>query len=601
MMRKTILAQIQKDLTNRNIAVYLLPKTDPHRTEYTLDSDNLLQHLTGFSGSVGFAAISQTAAAVFVDGRYTVQIKGEVDPELFSYENYSLQDISNWIKTHAKAGDQVAYDPLLLSITEYENLKALLQPLHIALISLQENSVAQTWQERPAEFIPTLQPHPQDYTGMAVKQKLRLIQEKIVQADCPGGCHGLFLNTPESIAWLFNIRAKDRPTTPAASLYAYIPATGKSNLYLHASQYSSDLANHLGHLVDFHAYDKAFEQLASFSAARAVWVDPQDATMHAKEIIEQAKGSVYLRQDPCALPRACKNPTELQGARQAHFRDGIALCRFLHWLEETSKQRPLTELETVEKLYEFRRADPHYQGVSFNAIAGAGAHGAIVHYRATPQTDATLKTEEIFLSDSGGQYLEGTTDVTRPILLSKQPTAEQKDRFTRVLKGHIALSAAKFPEGTTGSQLDVLARQYLWQIGCDYAHGTGHGVGSYLGVHEGPQRISPFPNTVPLVPGMILSNEPGYYKEGEYGIRIENLIAVRRCDHQDAYEKNMLEFENLTLVPIEQSLIETALLTTIEIEWINQYHHQVYTTLQASLEPEVRAWLATATAPLKIN
>ncbi len=592
-----LLSSFYSSLKTEGFAAFILPKTDAHRSEYCPDRDNLVHFLTNFSGSAGFAAVKvfpQEQAAIFVDGRYTLQAQQEVDSSLFDYENYTLDAIEKWVSAGLKTGDKIAYDPLLLSKGEYNQHATRFEKQGLVLEALQSNPLEKLWQDRAPVEKPALVPHPLNYAWIPFKQKISLIQDlmKAKNAD------GFFLNYSESIAWLFNIRAPERLVTPAACLYAYVPVSGPCSLFVHDVQRTPELKNYFKDDVALESYEDVFDVIAEKTAHKSIAIDTVNATMKMLEAIELKGGEVLEGDDFCNIPRACKNETELQGTRKAHIRDGAAVSNLLAWLDGNIATETITELDIVAKLYTYRQQQDLLKGYSFNTISGSGPNGAIVHYCVDEKSNRTLLKNDIFLLDSGGQYLDGTTDITRTLSLDKSPTSEQKDRYTRVLKGHIALAMVKFPEGTVGSQLDPLARYHLWQIGCDYAHGTGHGVGSYLGVHEGPQRISALPNTVPLLPGMIVSNEPGYYKQGEYGIRIENLVVVKRIPKSDcADNQNMLCFETITLVPLDTSLIEKTLLTTDEINWVNDYHKRVHDTLIDNVDDATKEWLTNATRP----
>lgn len=593
--KSDLLEACREALRAEDFAAFILPKTDAHRSEYCAERDNLVHFMTNFSGSTGFAALRVDApgAAVFVDGRYTLQVQQEVDSDLFSYEDYTIESIRKWVSKDLKAGDKIAYDPLLLSKGEYDKFSDAFKKQGLILAPLSSNPLESLWQDRLPLEKPEIIPHSLAYAGVSFEQKLTIIRDLMVvkKAD------GFFLNFSESIAWLFNIRAPKRLVTPAASLYAYVPASGSCSLFVHSCQNTPALKEYFGELVHLEDYDQTFEVMAQKASGKTIALDGANGTMKMLGSIEKKGGVALIIDDFCNIPRACKNDKERQGTREAHIRDGAAVSNLLAWLEGAIHHETITELDVVERLYEYRQRQDLFQGYSFDTISGSGPNGAIVHYRVDESSNRTLQLTDIFLLDSGGQYLDGTTDITRTISLNKDPSTEQKDRYTRVLKGHIALAAARFPEGTVGSQLDPIARYHLWQIGCDYAHGTGHGVGSYLGVHEGPQRISPLPNTVSLLPGMIISNEPGYYKQGEYGIRIENLVIVKRVPQEDCVDqgKNMLCFETITLAPLDTSLMEKSLLTKEEISWINHYHQRVYETLNSCVDDATKTWLQKAT------
>lgn len=596
--KAALLDACRQSLRAEGFAAFILPKTDAHRSEYCAERDNLVQYLTNFSGSTGFAALKVNTpdAAIFVDGRYTLQAEQEVDSTFFSYENYTVDSIEKWISQGLKKEDKIAYDPLLLSKGEHDRFAAAFKKHDLLLEPLSSNPVETLWQDRLPLETPDVIPHSTEYAGVSFEQKLVIIRDLMSAKKADG----FFLNYSESIAWLFNIRAPKRLVTPSASLYAYVPLEGPCSLFVHPCQNTPDLKAYFKDKVHLKNYDQTFETITQEAPQKAIALDKSNGTMKMVEAIKKKGGKTLVVDDFCNIPRACKNEVERQGTRKAHIRDGAAVSNLLAWLEEAIHQETLTELDIVEKLYQYRQNQDLFQGYSFDTISGSGPNGAIVHYRVDEKSNRTLRSDDIFLLDSGGQYLDGTTDITRTISLNKKPSAEQRDRYTRVLKGHIALAKVRFPEGTVGSQLDPIARYHLWQIGCDYAHGTGHGVGSYLGVHEGPQRISPLPNTVPLLSGMILSNEPGYYKQGEYGIRIENLMLVNRVAKEDCADdgQNMLCFETITLAPLDTSLMDQSILTADEVSWVNAYHQRVYETLKDQVDAETLPWLKDATVSL---
>lgn len=595
----TLLATLYDRLDQGGYAGFIIHKTDPHRSEYGEKRDNFVHYLTNFSGSVGFVAVSARAqkSAIFVDGRYTLQAQNEVDPELFDQENFTLKDIERWFAPGGvggfQGGDIIAYDPLLLSKAEHDQLVQRLQKYDLILQAVDHNPLAALWEARAPLAIPAVIPYPLEYAGVSFSQKLKVVRDLMAAQSVDG----FFINLSESIAWLFNIRAPERSGTPAAPLYAYVPISGTCLLFAHAFQKTAALVEHFGKEVKIESYDDTFTLMARESVGKTIALDGSSATLKMISVVTSQGGIIHIGDDFCSYPRACKNSTEQAGMRQCHIRDGVAVSQLLAWLEGAMATEILTELDVVAKLLSFRKANDLFQGGSFDTISGSGPNGAIVHYSVDENSNRTLQKEDIFLMDSGGQYLDGTTDITRTVSLNQAPTAEQKDRFTRVLKGHIAIATARFPQGTTGAQLDALARSPLWKIGCDYAHGTGHGVGSYLGVHEGPQGISPRANKAPLMPGMVVSNEPGYYKEGAYGIRIENLVLVKRVPKSEGVEdRNMLCFETITLVPFDPSLVDQTLLNSAEKTWLSDYHKRIYETLSPLVDESTKSWLQRAVA-----
>jgi Xaa-Pro aminopeptidase len=433
--------------------------------------------------------------------------------------------------------------------------------------------------------------------ALAGKSSTAKIAE-IARALRDEGCGAAVLSSPDSIAWLLNVRGEDLPSTPFTLAFATVLADDRVDLFIDARKLTAEVRRHLPSTVRVRPHGElssAIDELAKASVT--VMVDQHLTPSAIVERLRRGGAKLNRDGDPVMLPKAQKNTVEIQGARNAHVRDAAAMARFLCWLARRAPSGELDELTAAAELLACRKRDPRFRDESFEAISGAGPNGAIVHYRPTPKTNRRIENPSIYLIDSGGQYEDGTTDVTRAVAIGT-PTAEQRDRFTRVLRGHIAIATARFPVGTTGSQLDSLARQPLWEIGLDYDHGTGHGVGSYLSVHEGPQRISKVPNRVALKAGMIVSNEPGYYKTNAYGIRIEALVVVTPAPKRDGEEREMLGFETLTLVPIDRALVDVGMLTTAERNWLNAYHARVRATVTPLVEPDVAAWLAQATEPV---
>lgn len=565
---------------------FLIPRTDAYQGEYVAPCDERLAWLTGFTGSAGIAIVLKKKAALFVDGRYTLQAKNQVN--LTHYEICSLVDDPPcvWARRHLAEGQKIFYDPWLHTLNDKTHAQKVCEAVGASFIPAPHNPIDKLWADRPSAPLSPILAHEIRYAGVSSEEKrqhiAKILQEK--QAD------GAVLTTPESIAWLLNIRGNDVPHTPVAQGFAVIWADTSVDLFMNPAKISSDMRTYLGHKVRL-AEPGSLEEWLGNLKDTTLFIDPSLlplALFNQLENCHLIKGA-----DPCALPKALKNPIEVMGARQAHIQDGIAVTRFLAWLSHAVLTNTITEMDAAEKLLSFRQQNS-LRDTSFDTISGAGPNGAIIHYKASPETNRILEPDSIYLFDSGGQYLTGTTDVTRTIAIGK-PTAEQKDRFTRVLKGHIAIATALFPAGTTGSQLDTLARHALWQAGLDYHHGTGHGVGSYLNVHEGPQRISKSPSSIALQPGMIVSNEPGYYKTNAYGIRIESLVIVVEKGIPQGGEHALLGFETLTQAPIDTSLVEGEMLTLQERAWLNAYHTQVRETLLPHLSAQEGAWLKDAT------
>ncbi len=565
---------------------------DEYQSEYVPASAQRIKFLCGFAGSAGFIVVLKEKAAFFTDGRYTLQASQQLDANLFTLFDSSIKTPSEWLVENA-AGLNVAYDPWLHTEESVERMKKALAKTDTKLVPVEHNPVDAVWSDRPPAPAAHVYAYDITYAGKSAADKRTMIAGELKKNNCAAA----IITDPASVAWLLNIRGGDVPGTPLPLSFAIIFESGKVKWFVDPRKVTGGLDKHLGKDVDIehpeqfaHALDRLGHE------EKAVRVDPAESANWIVERLRAANAKIDLGEDPCVLPKACKNSVELEGMRSSHRRDGAALVKFFGWLNSAVTTETVTELAAEEKLAEFRSTNNLYRGPSFDTIAGAGSHGAIVHYRATKTTDRTLEIGQLFLLDSGGQYLDGTTDVTRTIAIGK-PTNEMRDRFTRVLKGHIALATIRFPEGTTGAELDVLARQYLWAVGLDYNHGTGHGVGSYLGVHEGPQGISKRSKAA-LKPGMVVSNEPGYYKAGSYGIRIENLQAVIEIVELSGGEKKILGFETLTLAPIDRNLIDVVMLTDTEIEWVNNYHTRVRQTLKPLVDENTVPWLETATAKI---
>jgi Xaa-Pro aminopeptidase len=586
------LAQLRAAIARRSLAGFILPRTDEHQNEFIPPSAERLQWLTGFTGSAGVAVVLMEKAAIFVDGRYTLQVRDQVDGALFEPRHVIEQPAAEWIAANLPKGGALGYDPWLHAPAEVERYRGAADRAGGVLAAVDGNPVDEVWADRPAPPMAPVVPHELRYTGQAHEDKLRALAEGLVERNLAASV----ITATDSVAWLLNIRGGDLPHTPAPLASAILRADGSADLFVEPSKLSDATRTHLGNRVRVEPPSRFGAALDGLNGAR-VGADPGNVPAFVFERLKTAGAEVVRENDPCQLPKARKTAAELEGTRAAHRRDGASLTRFLAWLDGESAKGGLKEIAASDKLEEIRRGGELFRDLSFDTISGAGPNGAVVHYRATPESERLLEPGSLFLLDSGAQYLDGTTDVTRTVFVGggTPPTAEQRDRFTRVLKGHIALALARFPKGTTGSQLDALARAPLWEAGLDYDHGTGHGVGSYLGVHEGPQRISKLPNTVALEPGMIVSNEPGYYKAGAFGIRIENLVAVQKAGAPEGAERELLCFETLTLAPIDLRLVEPSLLTAEEKAWLDAYHARVRGTLSPLVDAKTRAWLEQAT------
>ena len=591
------LTALRAELKRRRLDGFVVPVADEHQNEFLPPHARRLAWLTGFTGSAGLAVVSMRKAAIFVDGRYTLQVRTQVDARLFEPHHLINDPPSAWIATHLRKGQRLGYDPWLHPPDAAERLAQACARAGAMLAPVDRNPIDAVWQDQPPPPMAPVVPHPLRYAGQPSGKKRRAIAAALKRA----GADALVLSAPDSICWLLNVRGADTPNTPVVLAFAILHRDASVQLFVDPRKIGPATRRWLGGAVKIAPRERFGPALDRLKGKR-VAIDPQIAPAWAAQRLAAAKASLMRMQDPCALPKACKNAAELAGARAAHVRDGAALVRFLAWLDGAVTNGGVTEVSAADRLGEFRAANPLFRGFSFDTISGAGPHGAIVHYRATAETDVPIKPGTVYLLDSGAQYLDGTTDVTRTMLVPggrAADLAEARDRFTRVLKGHIALATARFPAGTSGGQLDSFARAALWQAGLDYDHGTGHGVGSYLGVHEGPQRVSKAASGVALRPGMIVSNEPGYYKTGAYGIRIENLVAVKRAKLANGERgRAMFEFETLTLAPIDRAMIAPALLDRDEKAWLNAYHARVRKTLSPKLDAQARKWLAAATRPI---
>ncbi|MCM8732213.1 aminopeptidase P family protein [Hephaestia sp. GCM10023244] len=590
------LEALRAQLKRQTLDGFVVPLTDEHMSEYVGAYAQRLAWLTGFEGSAGSAVVMPEQAAIFTDGRYTLQVRQQVDGSHWQYVPVPDVTIADWLAEHAAAGARVGYDPWLHTRHWVEQASAALAQVGAALVPVEHNPIDAVWADRPQPSDARLAVQPDAAAGKSSAQKRQEIADWLAAEKADA----VVLSALDSIAWALNVRGGDVAHTPVALAYAIVAADGTADLYVAPDKVTDAVRQHLGNAVRLHDRTAFAPALAGF-AGRRIAADPDNAVAAIFDALEAGGATVLPLRDPVVRTKAIKNAAEIAGHRAASVRDGAALSRFLRWVEETAPNGGLTELDCVAKLLDFRQATGKLKDTSFDTISATGAHGASPHYHSTPASNAELKPGDLYLVDSGGQYEDGTTDVTR-VLSIGEPTHEMKDRFTRVLRGNIALDSALFPPGTNGGQLDGFARRPLWEVGLDYAHGTGHGVGAYLSVHEGPARIAK-PNypgggpSVPLEPGMILSNEPGYYKEGEYGIRIETLVLVveRAVPRGDM---PMLGFETLTFVPIERSLILPELLSARELAWLNAYHAKVLEKIGPELDGDDRAWLEAKCAPI---
>ena len=584
---------LRAEMAAQGLDGFLIPHEDEHQNEYLPDANERLAWATGFTGSAGAAVVMGDKAAVFSDGRYTLQLAAQTDGALFERRDLVEGGVPAYLESAAAAGQVIGYDPRLHSPDQLVRLKAAALKAGATLQPVAVNPIDKAWGvDRPAQPRAAVHPQPLDYSGEDSASKRARVGADVAAA----GAQAAVLTAPASIAWLFNLRGGDVIRSPLPLGQAILRADGSARVFLDPDKAGPELPVWLGNQVTLERPEALEPALRELSGAK-VLVDPAQSSAWYFDTLDGAGAEVVRAPDPCALPRARKNAVEIEGARRAHLRDGAAVARFLHWLATDAQRTPPDEVEVVTRLEGFREATCALKDLSFDTIAGAGPNGAIVHYRPTRRTNRRVEFGQLLLVDSGAQYQDGTTDITRTVAFG-EPSAEQRDRFTRVLKGHIALARIRFPAGTTGSALDALARQALWMAGLDYDHGTGHGVGSYLGVHEGPQRIAKAPSTTALESGMILSNEPGYYKTGAYGIRIENLQVVTPPAPIDGGDRPMLGFETLTFAPIDRRLVETALLEPAERAWLDGYHAEVLAKVGQRVDGEVRAWLEEACAPL---
>jgi Xaa-Pro aminopeptidase len=584
--------QLQRD----RLDGFVVPLTDEHMSEYVGEYAQRLAWLTGFQGSAGTAVVMPEQAAIFTDGRYTLQVREQVDGNHWAYVGVPETKVADWIADHAASGARIGYDPWLHTRQWVDEATRALAEVGATLVAVDTNPVDAVWPDRPSPSDAKLAVQPDSAAGRSSAEKRQEIADWLATKKADA----VVLSALDSIAWALNVRGGDVAHTPVALSYAIVQSDGTADLYVDQAKLTDAVRQHLGNAVRIH--DRlAFAPALGGFAGKRVAADPDSAVAAIFDALEAGGATVLALRDPVVLAKAIKNPVEIAGHRAASIRDGAALCRFLRWVEETAPAGGVTELDCVARLLAFRQATGVLKDTSFDTISATGAHGASPHYHSTPESNAELRPGQLYLVDSGGQYEDGTTDVTRVIPIGA-PSEEMKDRFTRVLKGNIALDTALFPKGTNGGQLDAFARRPLWEAGLDFAHGTGHGVGAYLSVHEGPARIAKptYPGGGPAValePGMILSNEPGYYKAGEYGIRIETLVLVVERNVPGG-DMPMLGFETLTFVPIERSLILPDLLSADELAWLNAYHAKVLEKIGPELSGDDRAWLDAKCAPI---
>ena len=589
---------VRKELARRGLDGFVVPISDEHMSEYVGAYAQRLAWLTGFGGSAGTAVVLKDKAAIFVDGRYTVQVREQVDEKLFEYQSVPQTNPGEWLAANAPEGARIGYDAWLHSRGWAKSVAAALAGKGAELVAVESNPIDAVWADRPAPSTAVAIVHPEENAGRSSADKRAEVADWLKKE----GLDATVVSALDSIAWLLNIRGADVDRTPVALSYVIAHSDGTAELFIAPEKVTPELTQHLGNAVTVRPRDAFSASLASLGG-KTVSVDPDFGVAAIFQALEDAGAKVVAKRDPTILPKAIKNEVEQQGQRSAQARDGAAVARFLRWLSVEAPKGGQDELSAAAKLQEFREATGLLRDLSFDTISAAGPHAALPHYKVDEDSNIPIPPGSIYLVDSGGQYPDGTTDITRTVWIGPgEPSAEQRDRFTRVLKGHIAIARAVFPQGTNGSQLDSFARQFLWQAGVDYAHGTGHGVGSFLAVHEGPQRIAKAAGGQAgtgqeLMAGMLLSNEPGYYQNGGYGIRIENLVLVEKREI-DGAEGDYLGFETVTFVPIDRTLVERALLTPEETGWWNDYHARTRAILAPQLEAADLAWLEDACRPL---
>jgi Xaa-Pro aminopeptidase len=589
------LAALRQQLKADRLDGFVVPICDEHMSEYVGSYAQRLAWLTGFQGSAGSAVVLSEKAAIFTDGRYTIQVRTQVDGKNWEYVGVPQTSISDWLKANAPKGARIGYDPWVHTKDWVEAATKALAEKNAELVAVAHNPLDAVWADQPAPSDAKLLVHEDKFAGQSSAAKRQVVADWLAEKNLDAAV----ITALDSIAWTFNVRGQDVSHTPVALSFAVLRKDATADLYVELHKLDEAVRAHLGNAVRVH--DRAaFAPALEAMRGQRIAVDPERAVSAIFGALKSGGANIVELRDPTVLAKALKNPVEQAGHRAAQLRDGAALCRFLHWLEAAAPSGNETELSAAAKLRGFREATGLLRDLSFDTISGAGSNAALCHYKVDETTNINIAPSSIYLVDSGGQYQDGTTDVTRTVWIGPgTPTAEMKDRFTRVLKGHIALARAVFPKGTRGTQLDTLARQFLWAAGVDYAHGTGHGVGSFLAVHEGPQRIATSAGgqagtEEPLAAGMIISNEPGYYKAEQFGIRIENLILVEPRDITGA-EGTYLGFETLTFAPIDTTLIDTALLDRDERQWLNEYHSAVRAKLAPSLEGDAKTWLTHAT------
>ena len=590
------LAALRDQLKADQLDGFVVPLTDEHMSEYVGSYAQRLAWLTGFQGSAGSAVVLPEEAAIFTDGRYTIQVRQQVSPTEWSYQSVPETSVAKWLQENAPNGARIGYDPWLHTSDWVKQATGSLAAKGAELVAVKRNPIDSVWADRPEPSKARLAVQPDEFAGKGSAEKRHDMADWLAKE----GADAAVLAALDSIAWTFNVRGTDVTHTPVALAFALVNADGTADLFVEGEKVGDDVRAHLGNGVRLHERHE-FEPFLKALKGKLVAVDPERSVAAITQALEAGGARILSRRDPAVLPKAIKNPTEVAGHKAAQARDGAAVSRFLKWIEDEGPKGEIDEMIAQDKLLGFREALGGLKDLSFDTISAFGPNGALPHYKGTEESNLKFTTGTLYLVDSGGQYQDGTTDITRTVPIG-EPTAEMVDRFTRVLQGHIAIATAIFPKGTRGSQLDSFARRPLWEAGCDFAHGTGHGVGAFLAVHEGPQRISPVGSSQaggdePLQAGMIISNEPGYYKQGEYGIRIENLVLVVEKPVSGG-DKETLGFETLTYVPIDKRLIDAGMLSNRELDWLNDYHRKVLAIIGPQLQGEDSEWIERQCAPL---
>ena len=583
-----------RELKSQRLKGFLVPHSDQHQNEFLPPSEERLAWLTGFTGSAGVAIVTDKGSALFVDGRYILQAPEQVDTSLFEVLQVPEAKPSSWLKETLVRGNAIGYDPALHTIKEIDRLSNTLSAEDLRLTPVPENPIDKLWgQDRPKPPAAPVYPQPLEFSGRGTGEKIADVQKTLAEDDQDA----VLLTAPDSICWLFNIRGGDIKHTPVALALAIVPKEGRPTLFIDPAKVGDNVRGTLRPFVDLAKPEELDDKLKALAGEKAkVRLDPNEVAMRFARVLDADGVKYEAGDDPCTLPKAIKTEAEIKGAHAAQMRDAVAMTRFLAWLDEVSESGRIDEVSAAMKLEDFRRESGQLKDISFDTISASGPHGAFTHYRPMKATKRVLDKNSLYLIDSGGQYVDGTTDTTRTVAVGK-PSPDMKRHYGLVLKAHIAIAAARFPKGTRGQDLDPYARRPLWDAGLDFDHGTGHGVGSYLSVHEGPQRISRL-GTEELKPGMILSNEPGYYREGNYGIRLENLVLVTPPEKIDGGEREMMAFETLTLVPFDRRLIDPKQLERSELAWLNAYHARVRREVEPLLLSDDRPWLRHATAPI---